>query len=280
MSDDIIYKDSTGTVRTVSTANPLPVSDTNSEDNLDVILGNVSGKRYINKMGERESMVVAAAGEDIWRGNELSPAGDQLIPTPSDSGEQMSLVSESGNDSAAGTGVQEVTIEYLDGSGNEVTMAYETNGTTAVALASDISFINDMYASRTGSNGVSADHIKIYKTATGTGHVYDMIAQGGNKSLVPHFKVPTGHCLAVLGWHAEEAQDKRINIRLRATATPSGDVNPAYLFIDPAYIRKGSTGPLTVHRKVPAGGIVKVSGWCDQNASECSVGWHGILVEE
>ena len=60
-------------------------------------------------MGEREAMGVNTSGEDIWRGNELTtagsgslPADNAKIPIPSDSGELMTIVSESDADNGAG----------------------------------------------------------------------------------------------------------------------------------------------------------------------------------
>ncbi len=241
----------------------------------------VDGTR-ISRMGERESMGVTATGEDIWRGNDLSPAPAShiSIPTPSSSGEQMSVVSEDAADTIAGTGVQVVTIEYLDGSGNQQTTTVNMNGTTPVDLTpSDVRFVNDMYASQVGSNGVAEDHIKIHNTAT-VNLVYDMIAKGGNKSLVPHFMVPLGYALVMENWHSEEAQGKRVNARIRADCTPGG-VRQAgvFLFKGTTYLNKSAPGDLPLGDVIPALSIIKVSGWPDAGGSgaECSVGWTGRL---
>ncbi|GAF89365.1 unnamed protein product, partial [marine sediment metagenome] len=69
-----------------------------------VALGLAPGHSMMNALGERESMGTTAAGEDIWRGNELSPAPTShvKIPTPDPAGEQMAVVSESVNDTSAG----------------------------------------------------------------------------------------------------------------------------------------------------------------------------------
>ncbi len=79
-----------------------------------VALGNVPGWAIMNAMGESEDMATTATGEDIWRGNDLTPAptSTTTIPTPSPAGEQMTVVSESNADNGATvTGVLTARIE-------------------------------------------------------------------------------------------------------------------------------------------------------------------------
>ncbi|MCP5010246.1 MAG: hypothetical protein GY942_09730, partial [Aestuariibacter sp.] len=62
----------------------------------EVALGNVAARRFMTALGERDTMAIVVTGEDVWRGNELSPAptSHTSIPHPSASGEQMTVVSE------------------------------------------------------------------------------------------------------------------------------------------------------------------------------------------
>ena len=62
-----------------------------------VALGIAPGHTIMSGIGERDTMGTSASGEDIWRGNELTPAPtfDISIPVPPAVGEQMSVVSES-----------------------------------------------------------------------------------------------------------------------------------------------------------------------------------------
>ncbi len=136
-----------------------------------------------------------------------------------------------------------------------------------------------MYSLTVGSNGVAEDHIKIYKTGT-VGLVYNMIAQGGNKSLVPNRMVPLGKTLVLRGWHAEEAQGKRCAFRIRSTDMSGVLIPGVFCFKGVAYTKQGTTGELALAQKVPALSIVKVSAWPDQSASEASVGWWGILIND
>lgn len=76
---------------------------------------------------------------------------------------QMYIESASANDASAGTGIQQVTIEYFSSTwGDKKTTTVTMNGTTQVALGvADIYRIHKMYANRVGSGGVAAGLIKL-----------------------------------------------------------------------------------------------------------------------
>lgn len=248
----------------------------------EVALGNVPGRAIMRAFGERESMGTTATGEDIWRGNELAPAptSDVLIPTPPDVGEQMTVVSESALDTSAGPGVQTLRLEYLDDTGAHQSEDITMNGTTGVnTVATDIRFVNDMYALTVGSNGVAVDHIKVHAQSD-SGLVYNMIAQGGNKSMVPHRMVPLGKALVLRSWHCAEAQGKRVAFRIRSTDMNGVLLPGVFCFKDVSYLFQGTSGALPLAEKVPALSIVKITGWPDATQGEGSCGWWGILVDD
>ncbi len=247
----------------------------------EVTKGNVNGHSIMIALGERESMGTTATGEDVWRGNELSPAptSHTTIPTPAAGGEQMSVVSESANDTNGGTGVRTLNVHYIDSAGAAQVEKVALNGTFAVDLvATDVRFVNDMYALTVGSNGVAAGHIKIYQKAD-SGLVYNMIALGGNKSLVPHRMVPDGKVLILESWHAEEAQGKRCAFRIRSTDMNGTTLPGVFCFKGVAYLKQGPSGALPLFVLVPSLSIVKVSAWPDQAGAEASTGWMGVLVD-
>ena len=251
-------------------------------EGLGVILGKVSGQRVMKAFGEREAIGTTATGEDIWRGNELTPAptSHTTIPTPASVGEQMTLVSESTADNGAtATGVLTVMLEYIDAVGNEQTETVTMNGTTPVnTVATDIRFINSMHTMSAGSGAVAAGHIKIYKTGS-VGLVYNMIALGGNKSLVPHRMVPAGHKLFLKEWHCSEAQGKRIAYRIRST-DESGMLLPGiFVFKDACYLKQSASPDMSINVIVPALTIVKVTGWAIAINAEGSASWWGVLIK-
>jgi len=130
----------------------------------------LAGWKPICGMGERESIGTTATGEDVWRGNELTPAPTSTVtvPTPAEAGEQMTIVSEGDADNGAtATGALTIRVCYLDAAGAEQEEDVTLDGTTPVnTVATDIRFVNDFHTVTVGSNGVAEGHIKIYKTGT------------------------------------------------------------------------------------------------------------------
>ena len=246
-----------------------------------VAVGEIPGWAVLRALGERKSMGTTVQGEDIWRGNELSPAptSHTSIPMPDSAGEQMTVVSEHANDTSGGVGVKTLRLEYLDATGAEQTEDIIMNGTTGVnTVATDIRFINDMYSLTVGTNGVAVGHIKIYKTGS-VGLVYNMIVLGGNKSLVPHRMVPVGKTLVIRQWHATEAQSKRIAFRLRSTDMNGVLIPGVFCFKDVIYLKQDSLGA-EINVKVPALSVVKVSGWAVVGGAETSCSWWGYLIND
>jgi hypothetical protein len=246
-----------------------------------VALGLVTGVRRWSALGEREAIGVTVSGEDIWRGNELSPSptDDNVIPTPASAGTLMSVVSEDTNDNLTGTGVQQVDIKYIDPTGTEVELTINMNGTTPVDTGIPMRFINDFHSQVVGSGGVAAGHIKVYATAD-NGLVYNMIAEGGNKSLVPHRMIPAGKTLILKGWSASEAAGKRVAFRLRSTDHDGGILPMTFLFKGTVYLNASASGELELGDTIPEFSIVKVSGWATAINAEAGCGWWGYLVDD
>ena len=241
----------------------------------------ISGRSIMKGFGERKSWGTTATGEDVWRGNELTPAPTSTIqiPTPAPAGEQMTVVSESTADNGAtATGVLTLRIKYLDAAGDQQTEDITLNGTTPVnTVATDIRFVNDMYSLTVGSGGVAAGHIKIYKTGT-AGLVYNMIALGGNKSMVPHRMVPADHTLILKSWYCSEGNTKRISFRIRSTDMDGVLIPDVFCFKGPEYLNKSASPEMALYDKIPALSIVKVSGWATLANAEGSCYWWGELI--
>ena len=239
-----------------------------------VLLGEVPGYSIMNAMGERESIGTTVTGEDIWRGTATS------IPAPSASGEQMEVVSSDAQDGVAGSGVITLRVEYLDATGAEQTEDVTMNGVTGVPLlASNVRFVNDMYALTVGATGVAVGTIDIYQQGDATA-IYNMIHLGGNKSLVPHRMVPLAKTLILQSWKATEAQAKRIAYRIRSTDMNGTIIPGVFCFKDTAYIKQATTGEMPLSASVPALSVVKVSGWAAQVGAEGSCSWWGYLVDD
>lgn len=255
-------------------------------NNKATVSGTLSLHRISNHMhgiGERETMAIEVNGEDVWRGNELTPTptSDILIPTPDSAGEQMTLVSESTADNGAtATGSLTVEIHYINTQGYEREETITMNGQNEVdTQAIDIRFINDLYTKTVGSNGVAEGHIKIYKKGS-IGLVYAMIAAGGNKSLVPHRMIPIGRKLINLSWRCSEAKDKRVAYRIRSTDMHGGLLPGVFCFKDSSYIKGTASGDIHLTDEIPALSIIKITAWSDSSGGEGSCSWSGDLVDE
>lgn len=246
---------------------------------LEIQKGNIDGARIFGGMGEFESGNVDTAGEDVCRWEDVS--GPARLPMPSSSGEQMTIISSHNQDKPSGNGVATVVIHYLDDTGVEQAEIVELNGTTGVnTVATNIRFVNDMYAGSVGNNGVSRGNISIYKQGGSIGNdLYNLIAKGGNKSLVPHRMIPLGHTLFLRGWNCTEAQGKRCTFRIRSTDMNGSLIEGVFCFKGVAYLNKNTTGEMGLNETIPALSVVKVSHWDDQAGTEGSCNWWGILIE-
>lgn len=261
----------------------INVEDTAMDYRVDVGKGLIIGTSVMSALGEFESGNVDAAGEDVCRWEDVG--GPARLPTPPDVGEQMTLISSDNADNGATTtGVLTVRIQYLDATGTEQTEDVTLNGTTGVnTVATDIRFVNDMYALTVGSNGVAEGNITLYAFGGAIAtDLYQFIALGGNKSLVPHRMVPVSKTLYLMGWHADEASAAaRCVFKLRSTDMNGVLIPGVFCFKDVAYLNGASTGELELHGvPVPALSIVKVSGWSDAINTEGSCGWWGYLVND
>ena len=216
----------------------------------EVAAGNIPGSSIMSAMGERESMGTTATGEDIWRGSATS------IPIPVDAGEQMEVVSSDVADTPGSTGARTLRIHYIDASGAEQLEDVTMNGATGVALTeTNVRFVQDMYTLTVGSNGVAEGNITIYKQGAVT-TIYNMIALGGNKSLIPHRMVPFGKTLYLKGWHLTEAQGKRVTFRIRSTDMYGVLIPGVFCFKDVEYLKASTSGMLELNVKIPALSIV------------------------
>ena len=246
---------------------------------LNVGKGQVEGTTTMSAMGEYESGNVDADGQDVCRHEDVG--GPVRLPQPPDVGEQMTLQSTSQADNGTSTtGALTVRIEYLDADGVEQTEDVTLNGTTIVnTVATNIRFVNDMYTLTVGSNGVAEGNITIraFGGAVAT-DMYNMIALGGNKSLVPHRMVPLGKTLYLMQWHCAEANNKRAVFRLRSTDMNGVIIPGVFCFKDTCYVNGNPSGPLQLDAvPVPALSIVKVSYWASATGGEGSCGWWGYL---
>src|SRR5271167_2322991 len=126
-----------------------------------------------------------------------SATGNQAVRattyTPSTSAGQRSLASSSASDTAAGSGAQTVTINYLDASFVQHSETLSLNGTTPVAtVGTNYLYIESIVVTTVGSGQINAGIISLYTNNNGTGTVIGSIAVGDQQTWWAHHYVPAG----------------------------------------------------------------------------------------
>ncbi len=274
---------------TVFLSVPVSAQQTNGQFNLSNFLlevqkGNVLKHSVMSGMGEFESGNVNVNGEDVARTEDVG--GPARLPTPDSAGEQFTIVSDAAADNASGSGVRTVRLYIIRASdGAEHTEDITMNGTTGVdTVITDGMFINDMHGLTVGANGVAQGNITaVKKGGTVADDLYQFIAEGGNKSLVPHRMVPAGHELYLVSWHCTQSQaGKRAAYKIRSTDMYGVLTEGVFNFKDPLYLGgPDSSGEISLfYTPTPEYSIVKVSHWSDNAGTEGSCGWYGVLVED
>ncbi len=234
-------------------------------------------------IGERSSIQIVAQGSDVWHGP------DSSITIPPSSGEQMEVVCANAADISGGIGIREVEIHYLDSAGISQTEILATNGGTVDTVAADMRFIQDIHASKVGSNGVAVGDISIQSKNEAGNPVYNMILAGGNMSLTINKMVPAGKTLYITHWDASAGGKQPVTVRLRSTDHHGelffgdGDSEPVFLFKDTVNLENSSFVRRWTEDEwfpIPELSIVKISIWCpDQAGADVSAGWTGVLIE-
>lgn len=104
-------------------------------------------------------------------------------------GVQMSIVSTSANDTAAGTGARTIVMVYLNGDLDTSVEVITLNGTTPVnTVATDIRWVQNIYVATAGTGAAAAGVISISAGAV----VHSRIAVGDRTSTNSFFRVPRG----------------------------------------------------------------------------------------
>jgi hypothetical protein len=182
-------------------------------DLLAIAEGRVPGRYIINKAG-RNSDVDGV--EDIWGGGGLYPG------FPLTGADVFTLVSNSAQDSAGGTGCRVARVFYLDDAFNMFDAAGEPlyfdvsmNGLTPVLTTVSGQRVWRVRALTTGSALTSVGNITVRHTTIAT-DIFSIMPPGGASRLTP-FTVPLGYTGYLLKYSAtmldNTANEARIGIR-------------------------------------------------------------------
>lgn len=182
---------------------------------LAVAVGAVGGVSTIRKFG-RNIDIDTGATEHIWS------AGGILSWLTSASA--MEALSSDANDTSAGSGAQQIFVQGLDGSFNEISETVIMNGITAVALANTYTRIQRAFVSRIGTYSTgNAGDITI-RVASG-GSTQASIMTGIGQTQKSQFTIPNGKSGYLSRFSASVASTKSADVfmcrRDRADVTSS-----------------------------------------------------------
>lgn len=211
---------------------------------------------------------------DLWEG----PTGIYVFPQAA---QQMAVVSTSANDAAAGTGMQQVMIHYLDHLYAEKSETVTLNGVTPVlTVATDILRINGMHAMAFGTGGTSAGNISL--TNAGGTVTYGFISAGYNVARQAIYTIPAGRTGYISMWQSSSGSTGNhvCQATLRATCHDGILVPGVFMAQDEMQSQNGGdTVPVLIPIPIPGTADVKISAISDAaNAGvTCSgmvMGWH------
>lgn len=156
----------------------------------EVARGNVHGAFVFPTYGKA---TFGAASANVY----IQPQLGSHFPTPQ--GVQMSVVSTSADDSAAGTGARTVVIEYLNGNLDTSFEIVTLNGLTPVLTqATDIRFVQAMQVATFGSLLLTAGTVTVIQG----GYTYCQIGAGERTHKSSFRRVPRGKRLMVSSFFA------------------------------------------------------------------------------
>lgn len=200
---------------------------------------------------------VNATRVDVWEAAVTAPYVFPAAPI------QMSVVSSSASDAAAGTGVRTVDIDYLDTNYAIQSEAVTLNGTTPVnTVATNILRVNNFHAMSAGSTGAAVGNISL--TSVGGATTYSRITALGNYARQCIYTVPAGKTLFISGFSAgttTAAAGHTQIIMLRTTSSPLFELTPGvFMYKTMTMLDNASTSQsFQVPIAVPATADVKVT---------------------
>lgn len=212
----------------------------------------------------------SAAEEDIW-----CPGGTRIWL---DSSETMDLVSDSANDTAAGTGARTVLIKGLDANYDTQEETITMAGLTPVTTINEYILTYEAIVSTAGSNETNVGNITIDSTTTAASQ--GNIVSGNGECDTSHFIVPRTYTLFVV---FEEASIYR---EPGGVGERRGEVTRRIQEFGGAIRRKSKRGVTTgtvvsvprIPHIIPEKSKLWYSGAVETNNTTVSVTWGGVLI--
>lgn len=224
---------------------------------LEGLEGNLNGQiaKSLHIKGKRAGFTAPNVLQDV-----AEFLGPGLTTLPELNGtENLEVVSNHAQDSAAGTGVRSVRIVYLDTSNSLAqTPPIILNGLTAVPVPPKAKAILWMQGTTGGADGVAAGNI-ILRVVGGATH--EQITAGDNRSFSARFVVPLGFTAYIALWQNTSIGAATQDARLRAQVNEfDRTLSNLYVVQDHAFVgeNQGATNQIPWLR-FPALCKIKVS---------------------
>ena len=187
-----------------------------------VARGTIGGAQPFGAFGEA-TPTGATTDNVIW-------ANGAFVNPPA-AGIQLSLVSASANDTAAGTGIRTIEIQYLDANLAEQTEVVTLNGVGAVTtVATNIRFVNGFHMKTYGSGKSAAGII----TASNGGVTYAQINATKTRAACSARMVPAGKKLFIDSLFAGSTSGSsaaKVTVQICASKLGSIDYTADSIFI-------------------------------------------------
>lgn len=189
-----------------------------------------------NVLGRRAGFTATNAFNDVREFDNASAINPAL------SNSTLEIISSNAADSAAGTGVRQVKVTYINAANALVeSPAITLNGITAVAsVLAGVNEILWMEAFSVGSGGVAAGNIRL--RLNGAGAEVEQITAGGTKSMSARFMVPQGFKAYICRWSGYSVNNDQ-DVRLLATVnTKDRSVSSIFQTQDSLYFALNTSG--------------------------------------
>ena len=163
-------------------------------------LGFLPGTSRVSTLGNNPMINTATQPEDIWAGASLgvlNGVDHRFIPIPA-AALNMEVVSDSANDTVAGTGARTVVIGYLTSDYTAKSVVLAMNGLTAVALPEPILRVNSLVVVSSGTRGDNNTGNISVRAAGGTGATYKYLTPGLGFERSSLYTVPKGASLDLI----------------------------------------------------------------------------------
>lgn len=196
----------------------------NKEFLIEVVKGNVAGHSLVHKFGRNTTL-----------GTTLAPicaAGSYQTPT---SAVTLEVLSNDANDTAAGSGAQQLTLIGIDSNWDEVSQTIEMNGTSAVTAGTDLLRLTRAYVSRSGTYATASSASQqgtITVRVSGGGTTWTEIPEiatgfGAGQSLIGAYTVPAGKTAYILSFFLNIDSGKTVDLYF-FQRTNANDVSSPY----------------------------------------------------